>query len=503
MTEFALQMLNISKAYPGVQALDNVSLAVLPGEVHALVGENGAGKSTLMKILFGAVNKDAGDIVVNGQSINIHSPSDSQKHGISMVHQELNLIPQMNTAQNIFLGKEITYALGITNPKTMREAARDLIRQLSADFDVTVPVRRLSIAQRQLVEIAKALSTNADILVMDEPTSSLTDREIDDLFNTLRDLTQRGVSIIFVSHRMEEIFEICNRVTVLRDGKNMGTRNLSEINTDDIIQMMVGRDISAMYPKVVVPQGREILRVENITLKGALENVSFSAHAGEVIGIAGLVGAGRTELSEVLFGARKADSGTLFLNDAPVHFATPRDAIQKGIGLLTADRKEQGLVLNLPMTVNISLSRVDKVSKANIINRAAQTKIAQKYIDELSIRPGNTKRRAKFFSGGNQQKVVLAKWLFSDAQILIFNEPTRGIDVGAKVEIYQLMNALAAAGGCIIMISSELPEVIGMSDRIFVMREGRFVQEFKRSDDHQWPETIKSDILRVAMGEVA
>jgi ribose transport system ATP-binding protein len=425
--------------------------------------------------------------------------------GISMVHQELNLVPQMNAAQNIFLGREkgSRQFRQIINWRDMRRAAHELLQQVGADVDVSVPVRRLSIAQRQMVEIAKALSTNADILVMDEPTSSLTDKEIAELFRVLRNLTARGVSIIFVSHRMEEIFEISDRVTVLRDGKNIGTRIIAEIMPDDVITMMVGRDLSSMYPKEHIPHGEEILHLSDVNLTDALHHIHFVTHAGEIVGIAGLVGAGRSELARVIFGADQPTSGTIMLRGQPIRFATPRDAIQRGIGLLTADRKGQGLVLGLPITVNTSLARLDKVSRFNILNRGAQRRVAAKYVADLHIRPGDIHRKTRYLSGGNQQKVVLSKWLFSDADVLVFDEPTRGVDVGAKVEIYQLMNQMVRAGKCLIIISSELPEIIGMSDRILVMREGRFVREFTRSADHEWHDTIKQDILRYAMGDVA
>jgi len=500
----ALEMIQIDKRFPGVHALDQVSLTVRPGEIHALMGENGAGKSTLMKILFGAISKDSGIIRIKGNEVNIRTPSDAQHLGVSMVHQELNLVPQMNAAQNIFLGRAPTTApFGqILKRGQMKTEAARLLEQLGASIRIDEPVRNVSIAHRQMIEIAKALSYKADVLVMDEPTSSLTDKEIRDLFAALRRLTADGVAIVFVSHRIEEIFEISDRITVLRDGRTVGTVNVKETTSAEVIRMMVGRDLQDMFPKQFTPRGDEVIRLEGVSMPGVLQNISLNAHRGEVLGIVGLVGAGRSEVAQVMFGCAPGASGQLFLDGKLTRLRSPQQAIGHGIGFLTADRKGQGLVLSLAVQNNIALASLNQISSFGFISFKQRETAAYRYREELDIRTPDVQRPVRALSGGNQQKVVLAKWLFSKARILIFEEPTRGVDVGAKVEIYQLMNALVAQGVCIIMISSELPEVMGMSDRILVMRSGRIVSEMERNAQHRWSETAKEEILRYAMGEV-
>jgi ribose transport system ATP-binding protein len=500
-----LEMRGISKGFPGVQALQNVDFSVLPGEIHALMGENGAGKSTLMKVLFGAIQADSGDIFINSRPVKIHSPHDAAALGISMVHQELNLVPQMTAPQNIFLGRAPSvgpFGAVLRRSQMVREAAR-LLAQLDANIDLSVPVRRLSIAQRQMIEIAKALSAKIEVLVMDEPTSSLTDKEIHDLFKVLKTLKAQGVAIVYITHRMEEVFEIADRVTVLRDGRHVGTREMKGLTPDDVIRMMVGRDVQDMFPKKYTPRGSEALRLEGVSIPGVLDDVSFTAYQGEILGIAGLVGAGRSEVARAIFGCEPDMTGQIYVEGVPHTLRSPRQAIMRGIGFLTADRKGQGLILSLPIDENVVLARVDGVMNAGIIDYSARQKAAKRFVEELRIRTPDVRRPAKSLSGGNQQKVVLAKWLYTDSKILVFEEPTRGVDVGAKVEIYQLMNELARRGVCIIMISSELPEVMGMSDRVLVMRKGRIVSEFTRRQDHTWPPNTKSEILRYAMGEIA
>jgi ribose transport system ATP-binding protein len=498
-------MISISKQFPGVQALQDVSFSLRPGEIHALVGENGAGKSTLMKILFGAIAKDSGTIRVDGREVAIHSPADAQRHGISMVHQELNLVPSMNAAQNIFLGHAPSGGpLGqVLRRREMEAGAAALLDQLGTALDIRAPIRHLSIAQRQMIEIAKSLAQRIAILVMDEPTSSLTDKEIRDLFRVMGNLTQRGVSVVYISHRLEEIFEIADRITVLRDGRVVGTVNRAEVTQDDVIRMLVGRDVQEMFPKRFVQQGEERLRVEGMTIPGAIENVTFAAHRGEILGIAGLVGAGRSEVARVLFGLETAAHGAIYVDGQRRAIRSPEAAIKQGIGFLTADRKGQGLVLGLPVEKNVVMANMDRVIRGGVIDYAERTKVANGYVRELQIRTPDVSRPVRALSGGNQQKVVLSKWLFRDCQVLIFEEPTRGVDVGAKVEIYQLMNQLAERGACILMISSELPEVMGMSDRVLVMRKGQIVKEVARLSDHRWPDDTKQEILRFAMGEVA
>ncbi len=505
MTAPTLEMIKIDKQFPGVHALDQVDFSVEPGEIHALMGENGAGKSTLMKILFGAILKDSGTIRIKGREVTIEKPSDAQHLGVSMVHQELNLVPQMTAPQNIFLGHApVTDPFGqVLDRARMKQAAGQLLDQLDARIPLDQPVRTLSIAHRQMIEIAKALAYHADVLVMDEPTSSLTDKEIRDLFAALRRLTADGVSVVFVSHRLEEIFEIADRITVLRDGRTVGTVKRSDATPDRIIRMMVGRDLQEMFPKHFVPRGEEALRVEHVSVPGVLDDISFSAYQGEILGLAGLVGAGRSEIAHVIFGSAPSPKGLLFLHGKLTRVRSPQQAIAQGIGLLTADRKGQGLVLKLPVQNNIALANLDALTRWGVINFRKREAAAIRFRNELDIRTPDVQRPVSSLSGGNQQKVVLAKWLFSQAKILIFEEPTRGVDVGAKVEIYQLMNHLVEQGVCILMISSELPEVMGMSDRVLVMRSGQIVSEFKRSEGNRWPENTKQDILRYAMGEFA
>jgi len=499
----ALEMIGISKQFPGVQALDQVDFAVQAGEIHALIGENGAGKSTLMKILFGAIPKDSGVIRIKGHEVEIRSPADAQRAGVSMVHQELNLVPQMTAVQNIALGREPSVdPLGqVMDRAAMRTETERLLAQLDAHLDTTVPVRRLSIAQRQMIEIAKALSLKADVLVMDEPTSSLTDKEIHDLFRALRSLTAQGVSIVFISHRLEEVFEIADRITVLRDGRAVGTVERAAVRPDDVIRMMVGREVKDMFPKQFARRGDELLRVEHLTIPGVVEDVSLTGHAGEIVGLAGLIGAGRTDIGWAVFGCAPEAQGAIFIAGEPAHLRSPQDAIRRGVGFLTADRKTQGLVLPLAVQNNISLANLSALTRWGVIDFGRRAEAARRSVEDLRIRPPDIRRTVRTLSGGNQQKVVLAKWLFSQARILIFDEPTRGVDVGAKVEIYQLMNKLVQAGAFILMISSELPEIMGMSDRVLVMRTGRLVAEFRRQADGDWPPDTKQEILRYAMGE--
>lgn len=484
--QYILKMEGITKEFPGVRALDDVHLELSKGEVHALIGENGAGKSTLMKILFGVYPKDAGRILLRGQEVQILNPHHAQSLGISMVHQELNLVPHMNAAQNIALGHEAMRGRsGVLDWPAIHAQAKGALAKLGKEINIKVPVRKLSIAQQQLVEIAKALSWNADILVMDEPTSSLTESEIEDLFETIRALKASGVSVIFITHRIEEIFDIADRVTVLRDGKNVATRATSEVDTSGLIQMMVGRAVSNLFPKEECATGKEVLRVQGLRREGVLHDISFSAYEGEILGVAGLMGAGRTELARAIFGADPVDTGEVYVQGKRVQIKSPQDAIQAGLSLLTEDRKGQGLVLMMPVKHNIVLAAIDKVSRGLILSMPKINALAGRYVAELDIKTPSLERPIKFLSGGNQQKAIIAKWLAKGAKIFIFDEPTRGIDVGAKVEVHRLMNRLAQEGAAIIMISSELPEVLGMSDRILVMREGRLVAELNRTEATQ------------------
>ena len=489
-----LEMRGIRKAFPGVVALDGVDLSLNAGEVHMLLGENGAGKSTLMKILSGAYRKDSGEIRVQGRPVEIGSPRDALALGIRVIYQELNLIPHLSVAENVFLGAAPTRIPGFIDWRQLSESTSRLLADLGMTIDADTPLDRLSLAQRQMVEIAKALrdpsalesphagsrprgAGPASILVMDEPTSALTSREVDQLFALIERLVARGVAVVYITHRLDEVYRIGQRVTVLRDGRQVATTPLSEVTVDALVRLMANRDLKEHFPKRRAAPGRELLRVERLGRRGALHDISFSLRAGEVVGIAGLLGAGRSELARVLAGADRCDSGRMFRDGEAVSFHTPADAIRKGIGLLPEDRKAQGLVAALTVARNISLPHGRRLARAGFLPGQCEERLAAPVVTDLRVKATPT-QAVKLLSGGNQQKVVLGKWLAGDARVFIFDEPTRGVDVGAKVEIYNLMNRLTESGAGIIMISSELPELLGMSDRILVMRGGRIQDEF-------------------------
>lgn len=498
MSEYVLQMQAVTKQFPGVLALDKVDFNLRPGEVHCLVGENGAGKSTLMKILAGAQPMDSGQILLSGESIEIASPHHAQQLGISMIYQEFNLSPYLSVAENIFLGREPRIGKSpFINWSKMYQDAREILARIRIDLDVRKPVNECSVAQQQMVEIAKALSFNAKIIVMDEPSATLTDHELTALFDLIRGLRRSGIGLIYISHRLEEIFEIGDRVTVMRDGQYIDTKDVCDLTREAIIKMMVGRELTQEFPKETFATGDERLRIENLTRKGGFENVSFSLRTGEIVGLTGLVGAGRTEVARAIFGADKIDGGRIYLNGAPITVRSPQDAIRQGIGLLTEDRKNQGLVLGMTVRENTTLANLRELVKAGFINRRAERQVTEKYVKELQIKTPSVEQAAQNLSGGNQQKVVLAKWLFTKSRVLIFDEPTRGIDVGAKVEIYKLMNELVRQGVAVLMISSELPEILGMCDRILVMHEGHLAGELSRA------EATQERIMRLATGEAA
>lgn len=481
-----LEMRAMVKTYPGVRALDGVDFQVMPGEVHALVGENGAGKSTLMKILAGADSRDSGQVTVNGADVHIDTPQEAMELGISIIYQEFNLVPYMNAAENIFLGREPTRAIpGVIDFGRMYADAQRIVDELGVPLDVRAPTNTLSVAQQQMVEIAKATSRNSRIIAMDEPSATLTEHELENLFALIRKLKADGVSIIYISHRLDEVFEIADRVTVLRDGRLVGTKPVSETNRDEIIRMMVGRELRESIPKVASPPGEVALSVRSLARAGVLNNISFEVRRGEVLGIAGLVGAGRTEVARAVFGADPIDSGEIWLDGRRVEVRSPRDAIRLGIGLVTEDRKALGLVLGMAVRENVSLANLGALSRLGFVLRRKEREAANRFVEDLMIKTPSVEQAVQNLSGGNQQKVVLAKWLFTQSRVLIFDEPTRGIDVGAKTEIYQLINNLAASGVAIIMISSELPEVLGMSDRILVMHEGSIVGELSRDEATQ------------------
>lgn len=491
-TDSLLEMRGIEKSFPGVRALVGVDLQLAQGEVLALMGENGAGKSTLIKILGGAHRPDAGEIRINGQTVALRSPVEAMQAGVGVIYQEFNLIPVLSAWENIFLGRERTGWWVARS--TERERTAELFERLNASIPLDVPVGQLSVAQQQLVEIAKALSQQVKLLVMDEPSAALTPQETESLFAIIADLKAQGIGIIYISHRLEEIERLADRVTVLRDGRHVGDRSIADVNRSELIELMVGRSIAEEFPKVAATPGEVSLSVHGLTRRGVVDDVSFAVHRGEVLGLTGLVGAGRTELVRLIFGADTADAGEIRLGGQRLTIRQPADAIRAGICLLTEDRKHQGLVLPHSVQDNFGLPNLSRFSRGGWLDQAQERDAFATYVDRLRIRIPHQQQPARHLSGGNQQKVVLAKWLQQNAEVLIFDEPTRGIDVGAKHEIYQLMNQLAAAGKSIVMISSELPEVIGMSDRILVMHEGRVSGEI--TDVRH---TSQQDIMELAI----
>lgn len=496
MSEFVLEMTGITKRFPGVLAVNEAQLDLRPGEVHCLVGENGAGKSTLVKILAGALPTDAGEIRLAGTPVYITSPHHAQRLGVSMIYQEFNLSPYLSVAENIFLGREPR--LGKTpfiNWAKMHREARELLSRIRMGLDVRKPVNECSVAQQQMVEIAKALSFNSKIIIMDEPSATLTEHELAALFDLIRGLKRDGIGMIYISHRLEEIFEIGDRVTIMRDGQYIATHPVSQVTREQLIRLMVGRELKDEFPKESFPRGAERLRVEGLSRTGAFEDVNFSVHTGEIVGLTGLVGAGRTEVARAVFGADRIDGGQIYLDGRPITVRSPQDAIRQGIGLLTEDRKNQGLILGMTVRENTTLANLKELVRAFFVDRRRERQVTGNFVRELQIKTPSVEQMVQNLSGGNQQKVVLAKWLFTQSRVLIFDEPTRGIDVGAKVEIYRLMNELLRKGVSILMISSELPEVLGMCDRILVMHEGRLAGELARA------EATQEKIMHLATGE--
>ncbi len=471
-----LRMEGIYKSFPGVQALSDAKFELDYGEVNALVGENGAGKSTLMKILGGIYHKDAGHIFLEGKEVEISNPHMAQRLGISIIHQELNLMPHLTVAQNIFIGREPRAKIPfVVDDKTTNQEAERLFKMLNLRLDPTIKVADLTVAKQQMVEIAKALSFNAKILVMDEPTAALTDTEIDELFSIIRQLRQKGVGVVHISHRLEELKQISDRVTVMRDGKYIDSLLTKDAPIDQIISLMVGRTIYETSPELPEKPNQEVvLEVRNLNHGRVLRQVNFSLKKGEILGFAGLVGAGRTEVARAIFGADPFDSGEVYIKGEKVHIASPGDAVAHGIGYLSEDRKRYGLALGMDVKENIAMAAMKKFLNAfGWMNFKKATVRGQEMVEALNIKTPSLEQQVKFLSGGNQQKVVIGKWLTADTDILIFDEPTRGIDVGAKSEIYKLLNDLAHQGKSIIMISSELPEILRMSHRVVVMCEGR------------------------------
>ena len=492
-----LELEHVSKSFPGVRALDDVRFDVEPGEVHALLGENGAGKSTLIKIVSGVYEPDAGTLSVNGREAAFESPLEAQAAGIATIYQELLLFPELTVAENIFMGHPPRTRFGAIDWREMQARARDILASLDIhDLDVSKIVGALSIGNRQRVEIAKALSRDARLLIMDEPTAALTEADVERLFGIVRRLRERGVGVVYISHRLEEVFELADRVTVLRDGKYVATKPVAETDRDDLINMMVGRTIDTLFPKAEAELGEVVLEVKGLNRRPLTNDIGFQVRAGEIVGLAGLVGSGRSELAQVIFGVTPAESGEIRINDKPVTINNPRDAKALGIAYVPEDRGHQGLIRPMMLRENISLAVLERLVKNIFIDRSAEEKLAQESIKKFAIRASGTEQVVNKLSGGNQQKVVLGKWLASEPRLLLMDEPTRGVDVGAKAEIHRLMGELVEQGLAILMISSELPEIMGMSDRILVMREGRLVAEFSREEATQ--EMVASAMMGTA-----
>ena len=474
MGQTLLRMSGISKRFAGVHALKGVDFELESGEVHGLLGENGAGKSTLMKILAGIHPVDEGEIFIEGNKVSINSVKDAQTHGISIIHQEISLVPHLSVAENIFLGKEPVTKTGWIDWKKMREETRKALQQFGLELSPEMPVKKLTVAQQQMIEIIKAVSFRAKMIVMDEPTSSLTEKEVEFLFQTIGRLKEQGVGIVYISHRMNELFTITDRITVLRDGALIGTVRTKETTTDRLISMMVGRELTQYYIKDSAPVsgGEVVLSVRNLSKKGVLNDVSFEVRKGEILGFAGLVGAGRSELMKCIFGLDSFDKGEIRIDGRPLTVRTPNDAIKNGIVYVTENRKEEGLFLIRSVQYNITIKLLDQFIKWFRVNARFENQKTRQFINELSIKTPSPDQEVRNLSGGNQQKVLISRWLATNPRVLILDEPTRGVDVGAKAEIYAIMNRLVKEGVSIIMISSELPEVINMSDRIAVMYKG-------------------------------
>jgi len=482
--DYVLEMRNISKAFPGVQALKDVTFKVRRGEVHALVGENGAGKSTLMKILSGAHPRDAGEVLIDGEQVEIADPITAQHLGVSMIYQELNLVPSISVAENIFLGR--MPALGgwaHLNWRELNESAAEMLARVNVDVDPRAVVKRLSVARQQMVEIAKALSMRAKIIVMDEPTSALTLAETEVLFDIIRNLKTQGVAVIFITHRLEEIFAVSDRVTVLRDGCHIATLDLEELDQPTIVSMMVGREVSTLFPKVEAEIGDIVLEVRDLNREGVLEAINLQVREGEIVGLAGLVGAGRTDLAKAIFGITAPDSGEVLIEGQPHAIRSPGEAIDLGLGLVPENRKVEALILARPVRDNITIAIIKLLSWLGFsIRHREEDHLVDDYIARLDVKTPGPLQLVRNLSGGNQQKTIIARWLAARPKVLIMDEPTRGIDVGAKAEIHALMGKLAQEGVGILMISSELPEILGVSDRVVVMHEGRITGEFTREE---------------------
>lgn len=487
-----LEMRGISKSFYGNQVLHAVDFSLEAGSVHALMGENGAGKSTMMNILIGIHKKDGGTIRIEGQEVNIEKPADAKQLGIAMIHQELSSVSEMSIAENIYLGRE-PKKRGLLDYRQMYRQTEELLGMLNIELNPRQRMGSLRVADQQLVEIAKAVSQDAKIVIMDEPTSSITDREVENLYSIIRDLKMRGTGIVYISHKMDEVYTITDKITVLRDGHSIATWNTAEVTNEMVIKAMVGRELTEQYPKREVEMGEAILELKKLTRKGQFEDISFKVHRGEILGLVGLVGAGRTETMQALFGMTKPESGEIILKGQKVNFSCPADAIKSGIAYVTEDRKGEGLVLPMSIGHNITLSSLKELSGKLFIRDREEKKSIVHEVENLKVKTTSPNLPVKMLSGGNQQKVVLAKWMLKDPDVIIFDEPTRGIDVGAKAEIYKLMGDFVAQGKAVIMISSEMPEAMGMSDRLVVLSNHRISGELRREEFSQ------KSIMQMAM----
>ena len=495
MSEYVVELKNATKRFPGVVALKNMNLAVKPGESLGLIGENGAGKSTLIKVLTGVHQADEGQIFVDGVEQHFKDPNDSAAAGIACVYQELNIEKLLSITDNIFINKWIKKG-GLLDYPTMHKKAKEVMLSLGQDVDPTKPAGNFGMGVQQMIEIAKAVLIDAKMIIMDEPTSSLGEKEVEQLMKTCRELRDRGIGIVFVSHKLEELFELCDRVTVIRDGEYIWTKNVSDTNNDDLIAGMVGRTLENQFPKEFGTKGECFLKAEHLEEGGVLYDVSFEAYGGQILGFAGLVGAGRTETMRAIFGADPLDGGKVYVHGKEVKIKTPSDAIKAGIAFLTEDRKGQGLVLAQTIRTNLILANMKGFSNGLFLNEKKILESGEKNIASLRIKTPSIDEIVGQLSGGNQQKVVIGKWVNTDADIFIFDEPTRGIDVGAKVEVYNVMNDLVKQGKCVIMISSEMPEILGMSDRVIVMRGGKIMADVDRDSKH----FNQEDLMKAAWG---
>ena len=480
---YILTLKNITKEFPGVKALDDVTINIERGTIHGLVGENGAGKSTLIKVLAGIYQPNKGEIILDGKPCRFNSPIEARRAGISVVHQEIKLAEPLSVAENMFLGN-VQLKNGLVDWKGMRRRAREIVEDLGMDIDINAQVSSLTVAKKQIVEIMHAINNNSRILIMDEPSAVLTDRELEVMFRIVKQLRDKGITIIYISHRLDEIFGLCSNVSVLRDGRHIDTIPVASIDRQGMINMMVGREMGQEYPKEVGNVGGTILEVKNLS-RGILQDISFEVKSGEVFGISGLVGAGRTELARAILGIDKPESGEVYVRGKKVHYRTFADAIRDGLGLIPEDRKLQGLVQIMSVKRNTTLVNMKRVLRAGVISSSLEEKLSKEYADKLHVVTPSMETEVQYLSGGNQQKVVIAKWLFQNSEILFLDEPTRGIDVGAKVEIYRLINRMAKEGKTIIMISSEMPELLGLCDRIMVMHEGHKMGELNAAEATQ------------------